>query len=29
VAFLRRGWVNLDLIWTIALLLTGLTLLAI
>jgi len=28
VAFLRRGWINLDLIWTIALVVTGLILLA-
>lgn len=28
VAFLRRGWVNLDLVWTIALVATGLILLA-
>jgi hypothetical protein len=28
VAFLRRGWINLDLIWTIALLATGLILFA-
>jgi hypothetical protein len=28
VAFLRRGWINLDLIWTIALVVTGLVLLA-
>jgi hypothetical protein len=27
VAFLRRGWINLDLIWTIALIATGLILL--
>lgn len=27
VAFLRRGWVNLDLVWTIALVVTGLILL--
>jgi hypothetical protein len=27
LAFLRRGWINLDLIWTIALLATGLILL--
>ena len=27
LAFLRRGWINLDLIWTIALVLTGLILL--
>ena len=27
VAFLRRGWINLDLIWTIALVATGLILL--
>jgi hypothetical protein len=29
VAFLRRGWVNLDLIWTIALVATGLILLLV
>jgi hypothetical protein len=29
VAFLRRGWINLDLIWTMALLMTGLILVAI
>jgi hypothetical protein len=29
LAFLRRGWINLDLIWTAALLITGLILLAI
>jgi hypothetical protein len=29
VAFLRRGWVNLDLLWTIALILCGIILLAI
>ena len=29
VAFLRRGWINLDLIWTMALLVTGLILVAI
>ena len=29
VAFLRRGWINLDLIWTMALLMTGLILIAI
>jgi hypothetical protein len=28
VAFLRRGWINLDLVWTIALVVTGLILLA-
>ena len=28
VAFLRRGWINLDLLWTIALIATGLILLA-
>jgi hypothetical protein len=28
VAFLRRGWINLDLIWTMALLVTGLILVA-
>jgi hypothetical protein len=28
VGFLRRGWVNLDLVWTIALVATGLILLA-
>jgi hypothetical protein len=27
VAFLRRGWINLDLIWTVALVATGLILL--
>ena len=27
VAFLRKGWFNLDLIWTIALVVTGLVLL--
>jgi hypothetical protein len=27
VAFLRKGWINLDLIWTVALVLTGLVLL--
>ena len=27
VAFLRRGWVNLDLLWTLALVVTGLVLL--
>jgi hypothetical protein len=27
VAFLRRGWINLDLVWTIALVATGLILL--
>ena len=27
VAFLRTGWINLDLIWTIALIATGLILL--
>jgi hypothetical protein len=27
LAFLRKGWVNLDLIWTIALVVTGLVLL--
>ena len=26
VAFLRRGWVNLDLVWSIALVATGLLL---
>ena len=26
VAFLRRGWINLDLVWTIALVATGLIL---
>ena len=26
LAFLRRGWINLDLIWTIALVVTGLIL---
>ncbi|MGH6899538.1 MAG: hypothetical protein ACREJ5_23800 [Geminicoccaceae bacterium] len=29
VAFLRRGWINLDLIWTMALVATGLILLAV
>ena len=29
VAFLRRGWINLDLIWTIALVATGLILLVV
>jgi hypothetical protein len=29
LAFLRRGWINLDLIWTAALLITGLVLIAI
>ena len=29
VAFLRRGWINLDLIWTAALMITGLVLVAI
>ena len=29
VAFLRRGWINLDLIWIVALLVTGLILVAI
>jgi hypothetical protein len=29
VAFLRRGWINLDLIWTMALLVTGLIVVAI
>jgi hypothetical protein len=28
VAFLRRGWINLDLLWTVALVATGLILLA-
>jgi len=28
VAFLRRGWINLDLLWTIALVATGLIVLA-
>jgi hypothetical protein len=23
VAFLRRGWINLDLVWTLALMVTG------
>ena len=27
VAFLRRGWINLDRIWTVALVATGLILL--
>jgi hypothetical protein len=27
VAFLRRGWINLDLLWTLALVITGLVLL--
>jgi hypothetical protein len=26
VAFLRRGWINLDLVWSIALVATGLLL---
>ena len=26
VAFLRRGWINLDRLWTLALVLTGLLL---
>jgi hypothetical protein len=29
VAFLRRGWINLDLVWTIALIVCGVILLAI
>ena len=29
LAFLRRGWINLDLIWTTALLITGLIVVAI
>jgi hypothetical protein len=29
IAFLRRGWINLDLIWTIALVVCGVILLAI
>jgi hypothetical protein len=29
VAFLRRGWINLDLLWTAALVITGLILLAV
>jgi hypothetical protein len=29
LAFLRRGWVNLDLVWTIALVVTGLILLVV
>ena len=29
VAFLRRGWINLDLVWTIALVVCGVVLLAI
>jgi hypothetical protein len=29
VAFLRRGWINLDLVWTIALIVCGVVLLAI
>jgi hypothetical protein len=29
VAFLRRGWINLDLAWTIALIVCGIILLAI
>jgi len=29
VAFLRRGWINLDLIWTIALVLCGIILLVV
>jgi hypothetical protein len=28
LAFLRRGWINLDLLWTLALVATGLILLA-
>jgi hypothetical protein len=28
VGFLRRGWINLDLLWTIALVATGVILLA-
>ncbi|MBX6743448.1 MAG: hypothetical protein IRY87_15550 [Acetobacteraceae bacterium] len=28
IAFLRRGWVNLDLLWSAALLVTGVALLA-
>jgi hypothetical protein len=27
LAFLRRGWINLDLLWTAALIVTGLLLL--
>ena len=27
LAFLRRGWINLDLLWTVALMATGLILL--
>jgi hypothetical protein len=27
LAFLRRGWINLDLLWTVALVVTGLVLL--
>lgn len=27
IAFLRRGWINLDLVWAIALIATGLVLL--
>jgi hypothetical protein len=29
VAFLRRGWINLDLLWTIALVLCGVILLVL
>jgi hypothetical protein len=29
LAFLRKGWVNLDLLWTIALVATGLVLLLV
>jgi hypothetical protein len=29
VAFLRRGWINLDLVWTLALLLCGVALLVV
>ena len=29
IAFLRRGWINLDLVWTIALVACGIILLAI
>jgi hypothetical protein len=29
VAFLRRGWINLDLVWTIALVICGIVLLVV
>ena len=29
VAFLRRGWINLDLVWTAALLVCGIVLLVV